>query len=151
MSFLCFHILIMILFFISDDLADSSTYSKSATPSPAMSGADGRGGRGLPHGVQAAKEVLRDFRESSVNSRSSTGSASVVGMDNNTNINSQDAEFYDVDAVTSATRDQKSPERYPSPYNNRQHHHGSMSSLGVRWTFYGIKSKFFLNVFLPFR
>ena len=117
-------------FYISDDLADSSTYSKSATPSPAMSGADGRGGRGLPHGVQATKEVLRDFRESSVNSRSSTGSASGVGMDNNT-INSQDAEFYDVDAVASATRDQKSPERYPSPYNNRQHHHGSMSSLGV--------------------
>ena len=136
MNFLCSHVLIMNLFYISDDLADSSTYSKSATPSPAMSGADGRGGRGLPHGVQAAKEVLRDFRESSVNSRSSTGSASVVGMDNNTNINSQDAEFYDVDAVTSATRDQKSPERYPSPYNNRQHHHGSMSSLGVSLTFH---------------
>ena len=103
-----------------------------------MSGADGRGGRGLPHGVQATKEVLRDFRESSVNSRSSTGSASGVGMDNTAINNSQDAEFYDVDAVAAATRDQKSPERYPSPYNNRQHHHGSMSSLGVSLVSYSI-------------
>ena len=94
-----------------------------------MSGADGRGGRGLPHGVQATKEVLRDFRESSVNSRSSTGSAA-AGAANSAIANSQDAEFYDVDAVAPATRDQKSPERYPSPYNNRQHH-GSFSSLGV--------------------
>ena len=118
------------LFYFADDLAESSTYSKSASPSPAMSGADGRGGRGLPHGVQATKELLRDFRESSVNSRSSTGSASAMGVENITST-SHDNEFYDVDAVASATRDQKSPERYPSPYNNRQHHHGSMSSLGV--------------------
>jgi hypothetical protein len=95
-----------------------------------MSGVDGRGGRGLPHGVQATKEVLRDFRESSVNSRSSTGSAPGAGVDN-TMVTSPDAEFYDVDAVAAATRDQKSPERYPSPYNNREHHRGSMSSLGV--------------------
>ena len=129
------HVLTQHLYYFADDLADSSTYSKSATPSPAMSGTDGRGGRGLPHGVQATKEVLRDFRESSVNSRSSTGSASAVGADN-TIATSQDTEFYDVDAVASATRDQKSPERYPSPYNNRQHHHGSMSSLGVRIIFH---------------
>ena len=95
-----------------------------------MSGVDGRGGRGLPHGVQATKELLRDFRESSVNSRSSTGSTSGVALEN-TVISPQETEFYDVDAVASATRDQKSPERYPSPYNNRQFHHGSMSSLGV--------------------
>ena len=95
-----------------------------------MSGADGRGGRGLPHGVQATKEVLRDFRESSVNSKSSTGSAVGNGA-NSGMVTSQDAEFYDVDAVASASRDQKSPERYPSPYSNRQHHHGSISSLGV--------------------
>ena len=95
-----------------------------------MSGVDGRGGRGLPHGVQATKELLRDFRESSVNSRSSTGSTSGVAVEN-TVISPQETEFYDVDAVASTTRDQKSPERYPSPYNNRQFHHGSMSSLGV--------------------
>ena len=69
-------------YIFTDDLADSSTYSKSATPSPAMSGVDGRGGRGLPHGVQATKELLRDFRESSVNSRSSTGSTSGVAVEN---------------------------------------------------------------------
>ena len=101
-----------------------------------MSGVDGRGGRGLPHGVQATKEVLRDFRESSVASRSSTGSG--VGANNP----SQDAEFYDVDAGASATREQKSPERHPSPYNSRQHHHGSLSSLGV-----SISSSYLLNYF----
>ena len=110
-----------------------------------MSGVDGRGGRGLPHGVQATKELLRDFRESSVNSRSSTGSTSGVAVEN-TVISPQETEFYDVDAVASATRDQKSPERYPSPYNNRQFHHGSMSSLGVsnNYLYTGKKETLFL-------
>ena len=113
-------------------------YSKSGTPSPALSGVDSRGGRGIPHGVQAAKDVLRDFRESSVNSKSSSGSATATGATGSAAGNSQDAEFYDVDALTSAAnRDQKSPERYPSPYNNRQHHHGSISSLGVSYIFKG--------------
>ena len=119
-----------------------------------MSGVDGRGGRGLPHGVQATKELLRDFRESSVNSRSSTGSTSGVAVEN-TVISPQETEFYDVDAVTSATRDQKSPERYPSPYNNRQFHHGSMSSLGVSKDLlcrllYRIAEKIFSNDILIF-
>ena len=105
-----------------------------------MSGVDGRGGRGLPHGVQATKEVLRDFRESSVASRSSTGSGVGVGANNP----SQDAEFYDVDAGASATRDQKSPERHPSPYNSRQHHHGSLSSLGVSISLSYLLNYFFL-------
>ena len=77
-----------------------------------MSGVDGRGGRGLPHGVQATKEVLRDFRESSVNSRSSTGSASGVGMDNNPINNSQDAEF----SAFIRQRDILQPQVMPLPW-----------------------------------
>ena len=81
--------------------------NKSASPSPIISGSR------IPHGIAAARDLVRDFRESSVNSRSSADS---FGIEND----------FREDSVP---RDD--PTRYPSPFSRQQQHGGSTTSLGV--------------------
>ena len=97
-------------FSFADDNFDQWS-NKSATPSPIISGSR------IPHGVVTARDLVRDFRESSVNSRSSADS---FGIEPD----------YREDSVP---RDD--PLRHPSPFSRQHQHGGSTTSLGVRLTF----------------
>ena len=90
--------------YFSDD-ATSDFSSKSGTPSPIL------GGPRVPHGVIASRDLVRDFRESSVHSRSSSH-----GID-------PDQESFREESVP---REMDHSQRHPSPFNR-----ASMSSLGV--------------------
>ena len=93
--------------FFSDDAA-SDFSSKSGTPSPIL------GGPRLPHGVVATRDLVRDFRESSVASRSSHG-------------DHEESPFRE----ESIPRDYENQanQRHPSPFNR-----ASKSSLGVSFS-----------------
>ena len=90
-------------FFFSDDAA-SDFSSKSGTPSPIL------GGPRVPHGVIASRDLVRDFRESSVHSRTSSHGGDPEEFSNR---------------EESIPRDDLS-QRHPSPFNRN-----STSSLGV--------------------
>ena len=91
------------LYFFSDDAA-SDFSSKSGTPSPIL------GGPRVPHGVIASRDLVRDFRESSVHSRTSSHGGDPEEFSNR---------------EESIPRDDLS-QRHPSPFNRT-----STSSLGV--------------------
>jgi hypothetical protein len=93
-------------FSLSDDNFDQWS-NKSASPSPIISGSR------VPHAVAASRDLVRDFRESSVNSRSSADSFGI------------DADFRE----DSVPRDDSF--RHPSPFSRQQQHGGSTTSLGV--------------------
>ena len=93
-------------FFFSDDASDFS--SKSGTPSPIL------GGPRVPHGVIASRDLVRDFRESSVHSRTSSHGDS--------NRDPHD----DFMREESVPRDMDHSQRHPSPFNRTAN-----SSLGV--------------------
>ena len=90
------------LFSFADDASDFS--SKSGTPSPIL------GGPRVPHGVIASRDLVRDFRESSVHSRSSSHG------------DCHD-DFFREESVP---READQSQRHPSPFNRTAN-----SSLGV--------------------
>ena len=96
-----------IFFLISDDAA-SDFSSKSGTPSPIL------GGPRVPHGVIASRDLVRDFRESSVHSRTSSH-----GDHEECHLREE-----------SVPREDQASLRHPSPFNRT-----SNSSLGVRFEF----------------
>ena len=89
-------------FTFADDASDFS--SKSGTPSPIL------GGPRVPHGVIASRDLVRDFRESSVHSRSSSHG------------DCHD-DFFREESVP---READQSQRHPSPFNRTAN-----SSLGV--------------------
>ena len=94
-------------FFVTDDAA-SDFSSKSGSPSPIL------GGPRLPHGVVASRDLVRDFRESSVHSRSSHG-------------DHEESPFREESIPRSDYGEERqSSQRHPSPFNR-----ASNSSLGV--------------------
>ena len=94
-------------FSITDDAA-SDFSSKSGSPSPIL------GGPRLPHGVVASRDLVRDFRESSVHSRSSHG-------------DHEESPFREESIPRSDYGEERqSSQRHPSPFNR-----ASNSSLGV--------------------
>ena len=98
-----YELVILIFHFFSDDAA-SDFSSKSGTPSPIL------GGPRVPHGVIASRDLVRDFRESSVHSRTSSHGGDPEEFSNR---------------EESIPRDDLS-QRHPSPFNRN-----STSSLGV--------------------
>ena len=92
-------------FCISDDASDFS--SKSGTPSPIL------GGPRVPHGVIASRDLVRDFRESSVHSRTSSHGGDYDDFSSNRE-ESVPRDLYD------------HSQRHPSPFNRT-----SNTSLGV--------------------
>ena len=96
-------------FFITDDAA-SDFSSKSGTPSPIL------GGPRVPHGVIASRDLVRDFRESSVHSRTSSHGDRDLMIDDHSSTREE-----------SIPRDDPS-QRHPSPFNRN-----STSSLGVSY------------------
>jgi len=96
------------VFFVTDDAA-SDFSSKSGSPSPIL------GGPRLPHGVVASRDLVRDFRESSVHSRSSHG-------------DHEESPFREESIPRSDYGEERqSSQRHPSPFNR-----ASNSSLGSR-------------------
>ena len=95
--------------FFTDDASDFS--SKSGTPSPIL------GGPRVPHGVVASRDLVRDFRESSVHSRTSIHSRT------SSHGNDPHDDYFREESVP---RDADQSQRHPSPFNRNTN-----SSLGV--------------------